>query len=565
MSRRWLLVPLTFLLGSCSTFETTVPKPMDDAFQGLAETSPPLPPPTAPKDVRDALRPSLSDLAETTPEGGEAPQRFDVAVVRAPVRSFLMNLVEGTREGMVVHPGVDGEVTMNLKSVTVAQVLETLREVHGFQYRRVDGGWEVTPARLETRVFHVDYLNVSRQGHSQTRVSSGQVSEQGESSSGSEGTNTGSSETSTLTGTHVETETAADFWSELGKTVAAIVGSGEGRSVMSSPHAGIVTVRAMPRELAMVEDYLDQAHKNLRRQVIIEAKILEVSLSDGYQQGINWSGVLGNSLALSQTGGGTTLNGGGTGLLDQVAPSDTAGNAGILDPAMLAMIQGAAASAFGGVFSIAVALDEFAAFIELLKTQGDVEVLSSPRISTLNNQKAVIKVGNDEFFVTDVSTTTVTGTATTTSPDVTLTPFFSGIALDVTPRIGEKDDITLHVHPAVSQVRDQVKQINLGAGVATLQLPLAFSTIRESDSIVRARSGQVIVIGGLIENVLDEKDARLPLLGDIPLIGGAFRQKRQVARKNELVILLRPEIVEVGGWSRKVDETTQRVRSMSRN
>lgn len=558
--QRRLLLPLILLVGGCTTFETRVPRPMDDAFDGL-EAPAAAPPPEAPPEVREALRPPLSSLVDPERALADPAPRFDVAVERAPVRSFLMNLVEGTDHGMVVHPEVSGEVTMNLKNVTVEQVLDTLREVHGLPYREVEGGFEVTPAALETRVFDVDYLNVSRQGHSQTRVSSGQVSEQG----GSDGVlgSTTSSRTSTLTGTHVETDTAADFWQELVATLDAIVGEGAGRSVMASPHAGVVTVRAMPRELAYVESYLGDAHRNLRRQVIIEAKILEVALSDGYQQGINWSAVLGNSVEFAQTGGGTTL-GGGTSLVNSVAPSEIGGNAGILDPAMLAMIEGAAASAFGGVFSIALALEDFAAFIELLKTQGDVEVLSSPRISTLNNQKAVIKVGSDEFFVTDVSTTTVTGTATTTSPDVTLTPFFSGIALDVTPRIGEHGDITLHVHPAVSQVRDQTKVIDLGAGVATLSLPLAFSTVRESDSIVRARSGQVIVIGGLIENVSDEKDARLPLLGDLPWIGGAFRQKRQVARKNELVILLRPEVVEADGWARRVDETTSRYRALRR-
>ncbi len=111
--------------------------------------------------------------------------------------------------------------------------------------------------------------------------------------------------------------------------------------------------------------------------------------------------------------------------------------------------------------------NDFAAFIELLETQGDVQVLSSPRIATINNQKAVIKVGSDEFFVTDISSTTVTGTATTTSPDITLTPFFSGIALDVTPQIDAGGRVTLHVHPTISQVTDQQKTITV-AGFGSL-------------------------------------------------------------------------------------------------
>ncbi|NNL68238.1 MAG: pilus (MSHA type) biogenesis protein MshL [Myxococcales bacterium] len=549
-------VSLGLLLGSCRTLESPLPRPIDDTFADLHSI--PTPPPPPPLAVRESLRPSLVGSDEPDAAPSPAEPRFDVAVDRAPIRSFLMNLVEGTPHGMIVHPSVTGEVSMNLKNVTVDQVLASVRDVYGFPYRRVEGGFEVSSAAIATQVFHIDYLNLSRQGHSETRVSSGQVSEQGGvGSSDASGSSSSSSTVSAMTGTQVETDTAADFWKELVATLNTIVGTAPGRAVMASPHAGVVTVRAMPAELAEVERYLVEAQRNLRRQVIIEAKILEVGLSDGYQQGINWSTVLGNSLTLSQTGGGTTL-GGSQSLVNSVAPSDIAGNSGILDPNMLAMIQGAASSAFGGVFSIAVALEDFAAFIELLEAQGDVEVLSSPRISTLNNQKAVIKVGSDEFFVTDVSTTTVTGTATTTSPDVTLTPFFSGIALDVTPRISPEGDITLHVHPSVSQVTDQTKQIDLGGDVATLSLPLAFSTVRESDSIVRAKSGQVIVIGGLIENVVDEDSAQLPLLGDIPWLGKFFQHKRQVSRKNELVILLRPEVVDAGVWTRRVEETSDR-------
>ncbi len=121
-------------------------------------------------------------------------------------------------------------------------------------------------------------------------------------------------------------------------------------------------------------------------------------------------------------------------------------------------LAGSAVSAFGGMFSVAVKTGSFAAFFEFLETQGNMQILSSPRVSTVNNQKAVIKVGSDEFFVTDISTTTTSGVATTTTPDITLTPFFSGISLDVTPQIDDKGDIILHVHPTISKVVDQEKR-----------------------------------------------------------------------------------------------------------
>ena len=174
----------------------------------------------------------------------------------------------------------------------------------------------------------------------------------------------------------------------------------------------------------------------------------------------------------------------------------------------------------------------------------------------MNNQKAVIKVGSDEFFVTDVSSDTVTGTTTTTSPDITLTPFFSGIALDVTPQINPQGRVTLHIHPTVSEVTDQTKDITVAG--QTQSLPLAYSTVRESDSIVSALSGQVVVIGGLMKAQQQKRDAGLPFFSRLPAIGSLFRQTQSISRKSELVILLRPLVVETGTWEQELSASRQR-------
>ncbi|MGB1800811.1 MAG: type II secretion system protein GspD [Gammaproteobacteria bacterium] len=239
-----------------------------------------------------------------------------------------------------------------------------------------------------------------------------------------------------------------------------------------------------------------------------------------------------------------------------------AGNTGNLDPNSFLAISGAAASAFGGVFSLAVNLGDFNAFIELLKTQGNVQVLSSPRVATMNNQKAVIKVGSDEYFVTDVSSnTTNTTTSTISNPNIELTPFFSGIALDVTPQISQQDDVTLHVHPSISEVVDQQKTVTVGN--VTQQLPLALSTVRESDSIVRAKSGQVIVIGGLMQETTNDQDAKTPILGDLPGVGGLFTHKRQRSIKSELVILLKPVVVKSSDeWNDELIKTRSNVKEL---
>jgi MSHA biogenesis protein MshL len=313
--------------------------------------------------------------------------------------------------------------------------------------------------------------------------------------------------------------------------------------VVVNPQSGVVVVRALPNELREVEKYLTATQLIVQRQVILEAKILEVRLNDAFQTGINWSQLLtpGNdTIRASNIGGGSVL-------VNESGRSDISGNQYNL--ASLAGQEGALSSAFGGVFTLALKVGDFSSFIELLETQGKVQVLSSPRVATMNNQKAIIKVGTDEFFVTDVSSTNVSsGGTTSVNPSVTLTPFFSGVALDVTPQISKDSNVTLHIHPSISDVVDQQKKVTIGT--VTQELPLARSTVRETDSIVRAKSGQVIVIGGLMQDIISDSDAGAPGAKDIPLLGHLFKHTKKSSKKSELVILLKPVVVEDGrAWS----------------
>jgi MSHA biogenesis protein MshL len=217
-----------------------------------------------------------------------------------------------------------------------------------------------------------------------------------------------------------------------------------------------------------------------------------------------------------------------------------------------------ASETLGAAFAMAFDIGDFNAFVELLETQGDTRVLSSPRVATLNNQKAVIKAGTDEFFVTAVRSNTVTGTASTTSRDVTLTPFFSGIALDVTPQISASGEVTLHIHPTVSEVTDQTKVLTISGQTDTL--PLAFSEIREADSVVKARSGQIIAIGGLMRTSSRRENYSTPVLGRVPGLKRLFGGSREVETKTELVILLRPIVVDDDeDWPRVMQPAADRL------
>jgi MSHA biogenesis protein MshL len=327
------------------------------------------------------------------------------------------------------------------------------------------------------------------------------------------------------------------------------VGPQPDHNLIINRQSGIIMVRAPPRELRDVDDYLQRTSDSVSRQVVLEARIVEVELDSAYQAGINWT-------ALARAGGGNLFFG-------QAAPA--AGfNGNLLTPAGKPVtvapgnpLTGFVQNSLGGAFTLAADFTDFNTFIELLSTQGQTHVLSSPRVSTLQNQKAIIKAGSDEFFVTKVTSNTVTGTATSTSHDVELTPFFSGVALDVTPQISDDSMVLLHVHPAVSEVTDQVKTLTLTGETDTL--PLALSQIRESDSIVKARSGQLIVIGGLMSEKHVNQNYRTPLLGDLPLLGKLFRSEQKQSTTVELVILLRPLVVTDADWPALVREPTERI------
>jgi len=573
---RWLSAALVAAsLSACQS----LPSGNNNAGKAIQQALQPQTPshtapvPQPPEAVQNALLPPVTVQApnQTPP----TQQRFNVSVNEVPARQFFMGLVQGTPYNMVVHPDVKGKISLDLKNVTVNEVMDTVRDVYGYEFRREGNLFEVLPARLRSRIFHVNYLNIRRTGTSETRVSSGGISEgpsnNGNSNSNSanptgttntmNGSNPGdSSQPQQLSGSAVTTQSNADFWSGLKTALTLLVGDKDGRSVVVDAQSGIIVVRAMPNELRDVADFLHATQNSVQRQVILEAKILEVDLNHGFQSGINWAALgqpgTGKSILAGQVGGGT--------LLGSAGQSSIAGNTGNLNPLDFSPLNGTATSAFGGMFSLALNLNDFNAFIELLKTQGTVQVLSSPRVATVNNQKAVIKVGSDEYFVTNVSTNTSTTSVAgiNQSVNVQLTPFFSGVALDVIPEISASGEVILHVHPSVSNVTEKNKKIAVSTDT-NLDIPLALSSIRETDTIIRAHSGQVVVIGGLMKNQVEDTVASTPVLGDLPVVGGLFRHTKRSNVKSELVILLRPIVVKGNGdWAGSLRRTARRFRDM---
>ena len=235
---------------------------------------------------------------------------------------------------------------------------------------------------------------------------------------------------------------------------------------------------------------------------------------------------------------------------------------------MGAGLAGTAVSAAGavgaGVFGLAVQTKDFAALIQFLESQGNVQVLSSPRVAALNNQKAVLKVGTDQFFVTNVTGTPVqstTGGPTSIQLTPTLNSFFSGVSLDITPQINEDGNILLHIHPLVSNVVQQDLTFNFGgvADAADTRLPLAKSSINETDTVVRVQDGNIVALGGLMKVDVANDRSGIPVLQDIPGVGGLFGNTTRTRIKRELVILLKPTVIKGGDWDDSIEQTRDRL------
>ena len=576
ISKMAAIIGVSVGLGACNVapVKRDTYNAITDAVKGAAATTTPASQPDA---VEAALLPPVAALAQQLPKARAAlDERFNVAFNNVPARQFFTSIVAGTRYNMLVHPDIGGTISANLKDVTLFQALDAVRELYGYDYKVEGTQIYIKPLTMQTRLFHVNYLTGARKGSSNLRVSSTSVASVGPTVSGGTGNNgsNGSNGNSTQNAgglvpgedsSNLTTTSNADFWRELKLSLEAIVGSTEGgRQVVLSPQSGVIVIRAMPEELRNVDMYLKATQLSVDRQVILEAKILEVQLNDNFQTGINWASFAsiksGHTNRIS-TGfiqpGGTLaplpFNGG--------QPPNMTNGSGLTASSGFGLSS--AATSAGSMFGLAFQTANFAAMISFLESQGTVHVLSSPRIATMNNQKAVLKIGTDEFYVTGVSTTTnTTSSGATTSPNVTLQPFFSGVVLDVTPQIDADGNIILHVHPSVSQVTTVNKEVDLGSA-GSLKLPLAASSTSEMDSMVRSQDGRIVAIGGLMRQATTADRSQVPGAGDIPVLGALFRNTGQVIQKRELVVLIKPTIVEgANSWNEDLLDSGKRIEAL---
>jgi len=576
----WLSAMLVLLAGCAtpSNHEQQTKEAIQRELNQAAENSAK---PSKADEVSAALLPPLAmDMPKV--DNKSLDSKFDLSVNNTPAAQVFMAIVSGTRYSMLLHPDVSGNISLNLKDVTVFDALGAIRELYGYDYRVEGTRIYIQSAALQTRIFQVNYLSGLRAGTSSLRVSSGSVGdttnvtgqtqvankvEFAKNKPSDQSTSASISNESGKDGSKVMTVTSTDFWGELDIALHTIVGEEKGRSVVISPSSGVIVIRAMPEELKNVAAYLKAAQISVERQVILEAKIVEVQLLDSQQSGINWGAFragANSALSAGQVGASVAANGAiapGTAAAGALTPSLLSGGAALTaTPGVNLLNTTLPGQTVGSMFGLAFQTSNFAALLNFLDSQGNTHVLSSPRIATLNNQKAVLKVGTDAFFVTEISGgTTTTGLVQGTAPSVKVQPFFSGIALDVTPRIDQNGEIILHVHPSVSSVTTVNTTLNLGTGFGTYNLPLASSTVSETDSIVRARDGQIVAIGGLMRQASYDTESGLPGLPK-----SVFGQTSKNGEKRELVILLKPTIIDGDkDWSDDITRSRDRVNELS--
>ena len=543
----FMTIALPLLLLSCSSVQktTTTPTPVISAEKSAPISANPL-------TTESLVKPEVNYPQSNARY--KAEHSLNVSVHQIDAREFFMSLAVDSNENMLVHPEVTGLISLELKNVNVPLVLDAVQKVYGYDYKKTEIGYVIYPATLQTRTFKIDRLDLLRQGKSSTYVTSGQT---GSSTSGSGGSSSSSMSSSSsagglsgnqpggnnqsntsaggagarTSGSSITTTTETDFWKELDEALHALIAVDKDATVVINRQSGVVIARAKSMQLREIDNFLTTTQNQISRQVILEAKILEVTLNDSHKDGVEWSSIVRKGLLFA--------------------------------PTPLAATNVYTLVANSGSF----VAGDFTAVVSLLESQGKTNVLSSPRISTLNNQQAIIKVGEDASFVTGISAAIVSGglTNTVTQPTPILTPYFSGIALDVTPQINDSGDITLHIHPAITEVTSKDVKYNIGGTLSstTSTIPTALNVIRETDSIVKAKNGQIIVLGGLMQDRKTENKEGVFGFSRIPYLGSLFRTDTGRNTKTELVILLKATLISnEADWKNDIDTSQQRLKTL---
>lgn len=490
---------------------------------------PPVAVSVAPVPAREAAKPSASPASPSVPdapiEGMERPRaslaefrkpakRYTLVMAGADARELFLSLARENDFNLVLSPEVTGSVTMDIKEATAEELMEEVCGMLGCRASFSGNTVRVTPEKRVTRVFLVDYLLTGRTGQGSLMASTS-------ASGGSGGVLSTTSESQSTNS--VVTEEKGDFWGGLVDEIGALLTAGSGKVTVNRT-SGTVTVTDYAANVEQVDRYLRMLEARVRTGVVIEARILEVTLDDATKYGIDWT-ALPDLSSLSLSGG---LSGGAT------------------------AAQGLSSGAT--TFRLGVAGSKFDAFLDAQAQAGNLNVLSAPKVATLNNQKAIIRIGRQDVFFRAV----VTPASTTSAAFTTFTPdsVTEGIILSVTPQVGQDGKIMLAIHPTITE--------KVGTAVAPDNNSAPILDVREANTVVTVADGETVFIGGLMQERTQETVKSVPLLGDIPYLGALFRSNEQVKKKTELVILISPRVVRPGEGARIAEAERERLRKTER-
>jgi MSHA type pilus biogenesis protein MshL len=438
---------------------------------------------------------------------------FSFRAEGVPIKQALALFARANKLNIIPDLDVEGEVTVEFHDLPLDLAMRALLEANGYYF--VQDGRLIRVRNMETRMFHIDYIQATRagQGSNAVQISSGGGGSSGGSGGGSSGGSSGGgTEGSTMTVTNTST---INFWGDLGDQLKTIVSAGGSYTINSL--AGTVLVRDNHRNIEMIGEYLESVTKSIVRQIDLEVEIYEVALNDAFQLGINWQHI---SQRLDST------------------VSSIPGTLGLPDGAGLIItnpIFGKTPSA--PTVRVTHQRGDFSAVLDALEEQGHLSVVSKPRLRTLNNQPAVVRVGQDLPIFTTTKTTQNNGGVSQTDITETITTVTVGTVLSITPQVSADGLVTLDITPAVSRL------VRMDAS-ATGNTNAPVIDIRQASSIVRVRDGATIVMGGLVQDTATTTRRKIPLLGDIPLLGKAFTGKYDSKDRTELVFFLTPRIIK---------------------
>ncbi|MFC0350233.1 type II secretion system protein GspD [Undibacterium danionis] len=487
-------------------------------------------------------------------------ETYSVAVYKVPVQSLLFALARDAKVNVDIHSGIEGEITLNALDQTLPQILSRIAKQVDMRFELNGNNLVVLPDTPFLRNYKIDYVNVSRDTNSTVSIATQISTASGDSGSSGSGNNNSTTTVSNTSNNRFWTTLVENIKDTLRETdkqlpdnnaansttqAATPTATGgtpnnatpntparqpvyrEAASVIANPETGLIAVRATGRQHEKIQEFLDMVMSSAKRQVLIEATVIEVQLNDQYQQGINWSSLRtspneGPSVSFGQANGTALPSGINPGL-----------SQGILNFNFLKPLTG---------------VGNIAATIQLLESFGKVKVLSSPKISVLNNQTALLKVVDNRVYFT-ITATTQQGSVNTpaiTTYTSTLNTVPVGFVMSVTPQIADSEEVTINVRPSISRIIGFVQDPNpaLSNAVVPVVSNVPVIQTREMESVLKVSSGQIAVMGGLMQDSVNNLKDEVPGASKIPFFGNALAYRNETATKSELVIFMRPIVVK---------------------